>query len=92
MEYQHFGTFLLFALGVGLLCILALPVLNWRNNSETRRLLEELVEEQAKTNALLGEALRRLETRSAQQGAEALSNMPDKAEPEPESDQDFTLE
>ncbi|MGE4292517.1 MAG: hypothetical protein AB7E32_09935 [Desulfovibrio sp.] len=58
MEQMLFLQYLLFGLGVLAILALAVPLLIWRNTSETARLLNELLEAQETTNALLAKLLR----------------------------------
>jgi hypothetical protein len=58
MEQMLFLQYLLFGLGALALLALAVPLLIWRNTSETARLLADLLEEQEQTNALLARLLR----------------------------------
>ncbi|WP_022663388.1 YebO family protein [Paucidesulfovibrio longus] len=58
MEQMLFLQYLLFGLGALAILALAVPLLIWRNTSETARLLADLLEEQEQTNALLTRLLR----------------------------------
>lgn len=62
MEQMLFLQYLLFGLGALAILALAVPLLIWRNTSETARLLADLLEEQEQTNALLTRLLRGMHT------------------------------